>query len=470
MVGGTPAGRQPPSSSALVGGRYEIGTLLGSGGTAGVYRAHDTVLDREVALKLFHAGVVGSDRRRFEQEVRLLARMRHPGVVTTYDAGTHEDRAFLVMELVEGRTLADRIAEGALPVGRTIALGGRMADTLAYMAARGITHRDLKPGNVLLGPDGPLITDFGIARVTDSSCGTESGVIIGTAGYMAPEQVRGEAVGPPADVFALGLVLLECVTGYREYRGGPVEAAVARLHRAPRVPDGLPEGLTVLLRRMTAADPAARPSAREVAALLPVRPALGSTRPIPMVRARRVARRRRPSRGIAALSVAFLAACLLAVAYPATLDLRDAIIRVPAPSRSPNAPARFPSTGTPSPSGSETSPTRPDTVDMGGGATDGHGAEDPSAISSVPSTGRQAPPSTSSSDSATPESTGASTGESSTASSGAPEPTTPVTPSSTDDSSVGLPPSSDVRTWPLPGTRVWVPDRLLASRPGRPPE
>ena len=142
------------------------------------------------------------------------------------------------------------------------------------MHANGVVHRDVKPGNVLLDGDGRAqLTDFGIARLVDATRVTATGLVVGTAAYMAPEQVRGEVVGPPADIYALGLVLLEAVTGRREFEGGALESAIARLHRSPVVPASVPEPLASAIRRMTAADPADRPAASDVAAALRRRPA-----------------------------------------------------------------------------------------------------------------------------------------------------------------------------------------------------
>jgi serine/threonine protein kinase len=349
MVSGIPAqpGWMPPCPSPLVGGRYEIGPLVGCGGTACVYRAWDTALDRAVAVKLFHPGMLGSDVDRFDQEVAALGRLRHPGVVTPYDAGTHEGRAFLAMELVDGDTLAYRLTCGALDPATTISLGARLAGTLEHVHARGVTHRDLKPANVLLGPTGALITDFGTARVLDCAHCTAPDEIVGTAGYMAPEQVRGEDVGPPADVYSLGLVLLECVTGRREYSGGPVEAAVARLHRAPAVPDGLPCGLTELLRAMTEFPPQSRPTADQVSAelrlacLRDATVASEDSADSPAGTTFTAIRRRRRTRrhALAASLAAALAAGVLAVALPATLDVRDAAGKTRPPSSTSTPPS-----------------------------------------------------------------------------------------------------------------------------------
>ena len=255
-----------------------MGERIGGGSSADVHRAWDGVAGREVAVKVFHANATPSQRRRQAQEFRILDRLRHPGLVPLYDSGVREGRAFLVMRLVHGPTLADRIAEGPLPVDETIELGARLADALAHVHRAGITHRDVKPANILLAADGAVLGDFGIAQGQDSTRCTATGTVVGTAAYMAPEQVRGDRVGPAADVYSLGLVLLECLSGQREYPGSLTESAVARILRPPTVPEGLPPGLGNLLRRMGDRDPQARPPAHEVAAvlnggtLIPVRP------------------------------------------------------------------------------------------------------------------------------------------------------------------------------------------------------
>jgi serine/threonine protein kinase len=208
----------------------------------------------------------GSDARN-RREVLTLAALSHPGLVTVYDVGDDHGRAYFVMQLIEGDTLAQRIRRGPLPLGDVIALGAALADALGYVHRRGVVHRDVKPGNVLLDGDGRAhLSDFGIAAVRDAAPVTAAGMVIGTASYLSPEQVRGEAVTPAVDIYALGLVLIECLTGRREYPGNALEAAVARLHRRPVVPIGLPESLRALLIAMTADDPAARPDADEVLA------------------------------------------------------------------------------------------------------------------------------------------------------------------------------------------------------------
>jgi eukaryotic-like serine/threonine-protein kinase len=257
------------SDCAVVGGRYELGALLGTGASAQVRRAFDRFSGRAFAVKLFHAGASAHDRRRQQREMQALAALHHPGLVTLYDGGVEAGRPFIVTELVEGPCLAERIAEGPLEPEEVRRIGARLADALAHVHRAGIVHRDLKPANVLIDRNGhPRLADFGIARALDCTAVTLTGYVIGTAAYLAPEQVRGEDVGPEADVYALGLVLLEALTGRREYPGSLVESAMARLHRAPDIPDELPRNLRAALHAMTEPEPSARPTAAEVAALL----------------------------------------------------------------------------------------------------------------------------------------------------------------------------------------------------------
>ncbi|MCD2188568.1 serine/threonine-protein kinase [Actinomycetospora soli] len=253
----------PPSTVGA--GRYTLGDLIGRGGAAEVYRARDELLGRDVAVKLFPAGVGEADESRRQREVQTLAGMNHPGLVTIYDVGAEGSRAYFVMQLIEGESLADRIRTGPLRPGDVVALGAALGDALTYVHRHGVVHRDIKPGNVLLDTEGrPHLSDFGIAVLADATNITATGMVIGTASYLSPEQVRGQPVGPASDVYALGLVLLECITARREYPGNALEAAVARLHRPPDVPTDLPPALYGLLVAMTRDEPAERPTTEQV--------------------------------------------------------------------------------------------------------------------------------------------------------------------------------------------------------------
>ncbi|MCX5264993.1 serine/threonine-protein kinase [Streptomyces sp. NBC_00199] len=253
-------------SAEILAGRYRLDARIGSGGAADVYRGFDLRLRRAVAVKVFRPGTGVESEEGFGSEAVILARLQHPGLVTAYDAGRHDGRAFLVMQLIEGCTLKARIAEGTLSCEDTAALGAGLAQALAHAHEAGVVHRDVKPSNILLDTSGrPYLTDFGISRLVDATTRTVAGTLVGTAAYLAPEQVLGQSVGRPADVYALGLVLLECLTGRLEYSGGPLEAAIARLHRPPEVPSTLPNELLVLLRDMTALDEQNRPSALDCA-------------------------------------------------------------------------------------------------------------------------------------------------------------------------------------------------------------
>ncbi len=251
---------------ARIAGRYRLEALVGRGGSAEVWSAEDEALGRPVAVKLVTTSG-GEDAGRVRDEARLLARLSHPGLVPVYDAGTNDaGRPWVVMELVVGGTLADLISSGPVPSERVASIGRVLAEALAYVHQQGLVHRDVKPANVLLGQDGRVrLTDFGIARLVDAARVTATGLTVGTASYLSPEQVTGDDVGPQSDVYSLGLVLLECLTGQREYPGSAVEVALARLSRPPRVPDTLPAGWAGLLEAMTTRTPSARPTTSVVA-------------------------------------------------------------------------------------------------------------------------------------------------------------------------------------------------------------
>ncbi|MFI5688045.1 serine/threonine-protein kinase [Streptomyces sp. NPDC051636] len=256
------SGPESPLRGAVLAGRYRLDALLGRGGAADVHEAFDLQLRRPVAVKVFRAGGDTQTEERFAEEAFLLARLQHPGLVTVHDFGRERGRPFLVMELLKGSTLRARIASGPLPRAEVCVLGAALADALAHVHAAGVVHRDVKPSNILMDEAGiPHLTDFGISRLIDGTTRTATGALVGTAAYLAPEQVMGREVGPAADVYALGLTLLECLKGRLEYDGAPLEAAIARLHRPPVIPTSLDGDLSRLLRAMTARDESERPAA-----------------------------------------------------------------------------------------------------------------------------------------------------------------------------------------------------------------
>ncbi|MFJ5730889.1 serine/threonine-protein kinase [Streptomyces paradoxus] len=263
------AARGVRGCARILAGRYRLDGLIGSGGAADVHRGFDLRLRRPVAVKVFRPGSGFDTEEAFRSEAEILARLQHPGLVTAFDAGHHDGEAFLVMQLIDGRTLKSRIAESPLTCEAAAALGAALAEALAHAHEEGIVHRDVKPSNIILdSSDRPHLTDFGISRLLDATIRTATGTLTGTAAYLSPEQVLGRPVGRPADIYALGLVLLESLTGRLEYDGGPLEAAIARLHRPPALPDFLPDGFATLLRDMTSLEEHVRPRAADCAQAL----------------------------------------------------------------------------------------------------------------------------------------------------------------------------------------------------------
>jgi eukaryotic-like serine/threonine-protein kinase len=268
-------------ASRILGERYELQRRLGSGGAGTVWRAHDHTLGRGVAIKLLHADLADDPavEARFRTEATAAARLTHPNAVQVYDVGRDDHDDYLVMELVEGPSLAVLLRDGPLPPGTAAAVGSRVAAALGAAHEAGIVHRDVKPANVLLSADGRIkLADFGIARVLGEASArlTRAGTLLGTARYLAPEQLGDDPVDARADVYALGLVLYEALTGQQPFGdGSPVEVATRRLttslppirELAPEVPSEL----QALVERATNREPDQRPEdGRELASALAV--------------------------------------------------------------------------------------------------------------------------------------------------------------------------------------------------------
>jgi eukaryotic-like serine/threonine-protein kinase len=260
-------------ATSLEEGRYELGSVVGRGGMALVYRARDLERGEVVAVKVLADNLAADPelRRRFAREALLAERLSHPNVVSVLAHGETDGRAYIVLEYVDGRSLADELkSAGRLPAERVIELGAQAAAGLAHAHEQGLVHRDVKPHNLLLAKDGTLkVSDFGIARLVDGTQLTQIGTVLGTAEYLAPEQAAGEETTGAADVYALGAVMYELLTGEPPYRASTLAGLLAsRRDSDPAPPSALAPNVSVELDSLVLcclqADPARRPSAQNV--------------------------------------------------------------------------------------------------------------------------------------------------------------------------------------------------------------
>jgi serine/threonine-protein kinase len=251
----------------VVAGRYELEELVGTGGMSSVFKARDRLLERRVALKVLHEHYTGDEEyvERFRREARVVAQLSHPNIVTVIDRGEDEGRQFIVFELIEGRTLKDLLEEeGRLPVRGALEIALQVARGLAFAHEHGLVHRDVKPQNVILNGDGRAkVTDFGIARSRDVQGVTQTGMVLGTSNYVAPEQAQGGKVDRATDVYSLGVVLFELLTGEVPFPGESFVAVAMRhvnepapsvLERRPDVPARVAHAVDRALEK----DPSAR--------------------------------------------------------------------------------------------------------------------------------------------------------------------------------------------------------------------
>jgi len=251
----------------LLAGRYLLEEQIARGGMGEVWRARDEVLNRPVAVKLLHDSLAGDQKaaERFRREALTAARISHPNMANVFDYIEEGGQPGIVMELVPGETLADRLArKKKIPMRETVRITDDVLSALSAAHTAGIVHRDIKPANILLTPAGEVkVTDFGIARSLSDSSLTQTGTVMGTAHYSAPEQVRGESASPSSDIYSMGVVLFEMLTGDRPYSGDtPIAVAMARLSEDPPHPKELrpaiPAALDAVVMRALAREPGDR--------------------------------------------------------------------------------------------------------------------------------------------------------------------------------------------------------------------
>jgi serine/threonine-protein kinase len=265
----SPAARRAAEHAPIFYGRYELLSELGRGTSGVVYKAHDPKLDRLVALKILRPELVSLDesgvslKQRFHQEAVAAGRLTHPAIIAVHDVGEAEGRPFIIMEYIDGGTLADLLLGGQpLPLADAVEIVVQVCAALDYAHRHGVVHRDIKPRNILVGPGLTKVTDFGTARVLDASH-TQTGTMLGTPAYMSPEMVRGQAADPRSDLFSLGVVLYETLTGVNPFNAADLAAVLYRIVNldAPSVRHHnaeLPPALDRVLRRALTKEPEAR--------------------------------------------------------------------------------------------------------------------------------------------------------------------------------------------------------------------
>ena len=264
-----PAARRPAERAPLFYGRYELLSELGRGTSGVVYKAHDPKLDRLVAMKILRPELISLEesgvglKQRFHQEAVAAGRLTHPAIVAVHDVGEADGRPFMVMEYIEGGTLADLLLDGRpLPLADAVAIVVQVCAALDYAHRHGVVHRDIKPRNILVAPGVTKVTDFGTARIVGASH-TQTGTMLGTPAYMSPEMVRGQAADPRSDLFSVGVVLYETLTGINPFNAADLAAVLYRIvnlepksvrhHNAE-----LPAALDRVLRRALAKEPESR--------------------------------------------------------------------------------------------------------------------------------------------------------------------------------------------------------------------
>lgn len=255
-----------PTTGITLGGRFQLTTRIAIGGMGEVWKAKDLVLGRIVAIKVLKEEYTGDPGflQRFRAEARHTALLNHVGIANVFDYGEEEGSAYLVMELVPGQPLSSIIEhEQVLSPDRTLSIIAQTARALAVAHAQGLVHRDVKPGNLLITPDGRVkVTDFGIARLADQVPLTQTGQVMGTAQYLSPEQATGQTATGSSDIYSLGVIGYECLSGHRPFSGeSQIAIALAQVNDAPPpLPDTLPSPVRALLMSMLAKDPKERPA------------------------------------------------------------------------------------------------------------------------------------------------------------------------------------------------------------------